>query len=169
MRKFYSFSVLQCYRYIHAYTGLCIISIKNRFESKYCLESIYGHFCYNTYFGSANLFWSIWYIEHNALFIFAYVWFCQQEMLNKGRRLPSAEWKPPGIYYQTHTGTLLSDLPTTSVHPTCYEPYPNTPAGGQLSFWLQDTLLPGLHTMSQAAVLQNVMSCHFSGKVSYLL
>ena len=35
MRKFYSFSVLQCYRYIHAHTGICIISIKNGFESKY--------------------------------------------------------------------------------------------------------------------------------------
>ena len=159
MRKFYSFSVLQCYRYIHAHTGICIISINNRFESKYCLECIYSYLCYNTYFGNANSLWSVWYIEHNAVFIFAYVWFCQQEMLSKGRRLPSGEWKSPGIYCQTHRHTPQPST-TTSVHPTCYEPHPNTPDSGQLS-WLQDTLLPGLRTTSQAAVLQIATSCHF--------
>lgn len=159
MRKFYSFSVLQCYRYIHAHTGICIVSIKNRFESKYCLECIYSHFCYNTYFGSANSFWSVWYIEHNAVFIFAYVWFCQQEMLSKGRRLPSGEWKSPGIYCQTHTGTHLNHLQPPQSIPHAMN-HTQTPASGQLS-WLQDAMLPGLRTTSQATVLQNATSCHF--------
>lgn len=42
--------------YPQAYTSIRIICIRKKFEDRYCLESIYSYFCYNTCFENADLF-----------------------------------------------------------------------------------------------------------------
>lgn len=87
--------------------------------------------------------------------------------VRNGRKLHSAGWSPLGIR-KTHTLTHLTYLPATSVHRTCCEPHPST-SGDTTLFWFQITLLPRVHTNSLATILPTVTSCHFQGKVSYLL
>lgn len=72
-------------------------------------RSWYSQFCWNTCFENADLFQYDWYMmeqfEHNANFVFAYVWFCHCETWGE-HTLPPAKPSHKGIQ-NPHTYQLL--------------------------------------------------------------
>lgn len=152
--------------YTHMCACICILYSRNGWEDKHCLEFIQRHFCYNTCFQMQICSKAID-ISGNSVNIMqiSYLLILILSARN-GRKLHSAGWSPLGIH-KTHTLTHLNYLPATSVHHTCCEPHPPT-SGDTTLFWFQITLLPRVHTNSQATTLPMVTSGHFQGKVSYL-